>query len=83
MTTFSDYAALVETAPLEDLALRHAVGTAGFSPDLMTRSSDRPQVGVQGRILDGLDDGRLTVKEAGELLAMVHKRLREEATDGG
>ena len=82
MTDFDDYRALVESSPRDELELRHTVGNHEFSPDLMVKAAGRPPIGVQGVILDGMDDGRLTVKEASTLLAMVQKRLREEATDG-
>jgi hypothetical protein len=81
-TPYSDFAALVECAPLDDLRLRHPVGGMKFSPDVMVPSASRPPIGVQGMILDAMDDGRLTLKEASDLLYKVQARLRKEATGG-
>jgi hypothetical protein len=78
----ADFEALIAVADPLDLELRHPVGGAKFSPDLMSRAAGRPPVGVQGRILDALDDGTLTVKEAGRLLDLVNERIRKEAQDG-
>jgi hypothetical protein len=78
----ADLEALIAVADPLDLKLRHPVGGAKFSPDLMTKAAGRPPVGVQGRILDALDDELLTVKEAGRLLGLVNERIRKEATDG-
>lgn len=78
----ADFEALIAVADPLDLELRHPVAGAKFSPDLMTKAAGRPPVGVQGRILDAMDDGLLTVKEAGALLDKVNERIRKEAQDG-
>lgn len=78
----SEFSALIEVASPVDLRLRHPVGSAKFSPDLMTKTASRPPVGVQGLVLDAMDDERLTVKEARSLLDMVNERISKEADHG-
>lgn len=80
--TVSDFEALIAVADPLDLELRPPAGGNKWSADMMSRASGRPSVGVQGRILDALDDGSLTVKEARGLLDLVHERIRKEATHG-
>jgi hypothetical protein len=78
----ADFEALISVADPLDLELRHPVGGAKFSPDLMSRAAGRPPVGVQGLVLDAMDDERLTVKEARSLLDLVNERISKEATHG-
>jgi hypothetical protein len=82
-TALTDFLALVEVASLEELRIQRPVGRNEFSSDVMVKTATRPPVGVQGMILDAMDDERLTVKEAAELLRKVQERLGKEATDGG
>ena len=78
----SEFSSLIEVASPVDLRLRHPVGNAKFSPDLMTKTASRPPVGVQGLVLDAMDDERLTVKEARSLLDLVNERICKEADHG-
>jgi hypothetical protein len=78
----SEFSALIEVASPVDLRLRPPVGSAKFSPDLMTKTASRPPVGVQGLVLDAMDDERLTVKEARSLLDLVNERISKEADYG-
>jgi hypothetical protein len=48
----------------------------------MTKTASRPPVGVQGLVLDAMDDERLTVKEARSLLDLVNERISKEADHG-
>ena len=67
---------MVEIADPLDLELRPPAGGNKWSADLMKKTDERPSVGVQGRILDAMDDGRITRPEANKLLNMVRERLR-------
>lgn len=80
--SFSEFSALIEVASPVDLRIRPPVGGAKFSPDLMTKAASRPPVGVQGIVLDAMDDERLTVKEAMGLLDLVNERISREAGHG-
>ena len=79
LTPIQELAMLIESAALEDLQLRHPVGGAAWSPDLMTKKAGRPPVGVQGRILDAMDDETITRAEATQLLVEVNKRINGDA----
>lgn len=81
--TVADFEALIAVADPLDLELRPPVGGNKWSSDLMIRSASRPPVGVQGWILDAIDDELVTVKEASGLLNLVHERIRKEGQDGG
>jgi len=70
---------LIESATLEELQLRQPVGGAAWSPDLMTKKAGRPPVGVQGRILDAMDDETITRAEATELLKLVQHQINGDA----
>lgn len=72
----SDFVMVIEVADPLDLDLRPPVGGNKWSADLMTKSSSRPSVGVQGRILDAMDDESITRPQASKLLDMVHARIR-------
>lgn len=73
---FSDLSALIDVADPLDLELRPPVGGNKWSADKMTKSSTRPPVGVQGRILDAMDDEKITRSQASTLLDRVHAILR-------
>lgn len=73
---FADLEAMIDIADPLDLELRPPAGGNKWSADLMAKSATRPSVGVQGRILDAMDDGRITRMEASALLDRVHARLR-------
>lgn len=72
----SELQALIEVADPLDLELRPPVGGNKWSADKMTKSSTRPPVGVQGRILDAMDDEKITRRQASMLLDLVNARLR-------
>jgi hypothetical protein len=78
MTTdpVAELIALIDLAPLIDLELPAPAGGNKWPADLMEKKPGRPPVGVQGRILDAMDDGRITRKEASRMLDLVHDRLR-------
>lgn len=71
----ADFEALIDIADPLDLELRPPAGGNKWSADLMEKSASRPSVGVQGRILDAMDDERITRREASALLDRVHARL--------
>jgi len=79
MTTdpVADLLAMIDLAPLIDLELPAPAGGNKWPADLMAKSPGRPPIGVQGRILDAMDDERITRREASRLLDLVHARLRE------
>jgi hypothetical protein len=79
LTPIQELAMLIESATLEDLQLRHPVGGAAWSPDLMSKKAGRPPVGVQGRILDAMDDETITRAEATELLKLVQHQINGDA----
>lgn len=82
----TDFESMIDDAPLAELELRHPVGSDKFSPDHMEKSPSRPAIGLQGRILDAMDDGRLTVDQAHGLLKRLQGRRKagkEAATHGG
>jgi len=72
----SDLSALIDVADPLDLELRPPVGGNKWSADKMTKSSTRPPVGVQGRILDAMDDEKITRRQASMLLDQVHAIIR-------
>lgn len=72
----SELQALIEVADPLDLELRPPVGGNKWSADKMTKSSTRPPVGVQGRILDAMDDEKITRRQASMLLDRVHAIIR-------
>ncbi len=72
----ADLLTLIDLATLIDLELPAPAGGNKWSADLMEKKHGRPPVGVQGRILDAMDDGRITRKEASRMLDLVHERLR-------
>jgi hypothetical protein len=72
----SDLSALIDVADPLDLELRPPAGGNKWSADLMTKSASRPAVGVQGRILDAMDDEKITRRQASMLLDQVHAILR-------
>lgn len=67
---------MIEIAGPLDLGLRPPAGGNKWSSDLMQKAAGRPSVGVQGRILDAMDDERITRRQASMLLDLVHERLR-------
>lgn len=72
----SDLSALIDVADPLDLELRPPAGGNKWSADLMKKSSSRPAVGVQGRILDAVDDENITRRQASMLLDQVHAIIR-------
>jgi hypothetical protein len=72
----SDFEAMIEVADLRDLELMPPVGGNKFSADKMAKKPGRPPVGVQGKILDAMDDGTVTRLQASRLLDLVQLRLR-------
>ncbi len=72
----SDLSALIDVADPIDLELRPPAGGNKWSADLMTKKDSRPAVGVQGRILDAMDDEKITRRQASMLLDQVHAILR-------
>ena len=72
----SELQALIDVADPLDLELRPPVGGNKWSADKMTKSSTRPPVGVQGRILDAMDDEKITRRQASMLLDRVHAIIR-------
>lgn len=78
MTTdpFDDLRLMIEIADPLDLELRPPAGGNKWSADLMPKAAARPAIGVQGRILDAMDDERITRRQASMLLDLVHERLR-------
>lgn len=82
----TDFMFIIDTAEIHELELRHPVGVGKESPDYMEKAPGRPPVGIQGMILDAMDDERITRTQATELLYRVQKRLqagREAAKNGG
>lgn len=72
----SELQALIEVADPIDLDLRPPAGGNKWSADKMTKSSTRPPIGIQGRILDAMDDEKITRRQASMLLDLVNARLR-------
>jgi len=72
----SDLSALIDVADPIDLELRPPAGGNKWSADLMTKKSSRPAVGVQGRILDAMDEEKITRRQASMLLDQVHAIIR-------
>ena len=66
----------ISTAELDELRLQRPVGGNKFSADLMEKKNGRPPVGIQGLILDAMDEGRLTVSQAEDLLIEVNAAIR-------
>jgi hypothetical protein len=77
---FDDLRLMIEIADPLDLELRPPAGGNKWSADLMEKKHGRPPVGVQGRILDAMDDERVTRKQASELLDLVQQKIRGECT---
>jgi hypothetical protein len=73
---FDDLRLMIEIADPLDLELRHPAAGNKWSADLMSKADGRPSIGVQGRILDAMDDERITRRQASMLLDLVHERLR-------
>lgn len=73
---FDDLRLMIEIADPLDLELRPPAGGNKWSADLMPKAAGRPAIGVQGRILDAMDDERITRRQASMLLDLVHERLR-------
>jgi len=77
---FDDLRMMIDVADPLDLELRPPAGGNKCSADLMTKSArksaSRPAVGVQGRILDAMDDEKITRRQASMLLDQVHAILR-------
>jgi hypothetical protein len=71
----ADLSALIDVADLLDLELRPPAGGNKWSADLMSKSASRPAVGVQGRILDAMDDKKINPMQAQALLFQVRRRL--------
>lgn len=71
----ADLSALIDVADPLDLELRLKVGGNAWSSDLMEPSASRPSIGVQGRILDAMDDNKITPLQAQSLLYRVRRRL--------
>lgn len=78
----AEYEALVDVADIVDLELRAPAGGNKWSADLMVRSPSRPAIGIQGRILDLMDDELISVPQARRLLDRVHARLGEGGGNG-
>lgn len=74
----SDLSALIDVADPMDLELRPPAGGNKWSADLMTKSASRPSVGVQGMILDAMDDKKINPMQAQSLLFRVRRLI-----DGG
>jgi len=72
----SDLSDLIDVADQLDLELRPPAGGNKWSADKMTKSSTRPPVGVQGRILDAMDEEKITRRQASMLLDQVHAIIR-------
>jgi hypothetical protein len=72
---FDDLRMMIEIADLLDLELRPPAGSNKWSADLMSKSASRPAVGVQGRILDAMDDKKINPMQAQALLFLVRRRL--------
>ncbi len=72
----ADLSALIDVADQLDLELRPPAGGNKWSADLMTKSASRPAVGVQGRILDALDEQKITRRQASALLDRVNAMLQ-------
>ena len=73
---FDDLRLMIEIADPLDLELRHPAAGNKWSADLMSKADGRPSIGVQGRILDAMDDERITRRQASMLLDQVHAILR-------
>lgn len=73
--TISDLAFVIEHASLDELRIQPPVGGNKHSADLMAKEPGRPRVGVQGMILDAMDDCSITRHEASQLLGLVQKRI--------
>lgn len=73
---FSDLSGLVDVADPLDLKLRPPAGGNNWSADLMTKSVSRPSIGVQGRILDAMDEEKITRRQASILLDRVNAMLQ-------
>ena len=71
----ADLSALIDVADPLDLELRPPVGGNPFSADKMKPSASRPSIGVQGRILDAMDEEKITRRQANALLDRVRRRL--------
>lgn len=71
----SDFEFLIDTAQLDELRLKPSVGNDKYSPDLMTKRPGRPPVGVQGMILDAMDDELVSRKDASQLLGRLQARI--------
>ena len=72
----SDLEAFIDVADPRDLELRPPAGGNKWSADLMEKKHGRPPVGVQGRILDAMDEEKITRRQASRLLDLVNDRLR-------
>lgn len=69
----ADLAFVIEHASREELQVRDA--------DLKTRHNRKGEpIGVQGRIMDAMDDGHIDVRQAFALLRRVQERLRGKST---
>lgn len=65
----ADLAFVIEHASREELEVREA-------DRLMRKNRKGEQTGVQGMILDAMDDGHIEVDQAYRLLVQVQERLR-------
>ena len=72
----ADLSALIDVADPVDLELRPPAGGNKWSADLISKSASRPSIGVQGRILDALDEEKITRRQASMLLDRVHAIIR-------
>lgn len=72
----ADLSALIDVAYPLDLELRPPAGGNKWSSDLMSKSASRPSIGVQGRILDAMDEEKITRRQASILLDRVHAIIR-------
>lgn len=72
----ADLEALIDVADPLDLELRPPAGGNKWSADLMSKSASRPSIGVQGRILDSMDEEKITRRQASILLDRVHAIIR-------
>ena len=66
---------VIESASLNELMLQLPAAGNKYSADVMAKAPGRPNVGVQGMILDAMDSLSITRAEASQLLVNVQKRI--------
>ena len=67
-STLDDLRFVIESAPLNELQKRPA-------DEIMKKHRKGQPIGVQGLVLDAMDDGRITMVEAHRLLRELQRRL--------